>query len=47
MTDNDFRNLLTTVFDNVPTYHLKSIAKSIKKNNKKSSLENLWEKVRD
>lgn len=33
MSEHEFRLLLTKVFENVPSYHIKSIVRSVKKGN--------------
>jgi hypothetical protein len=47
MSENEFRLLLAKVFENVPTYHLKAIVRSVKKGDKMGKMEYLSHKIRD
>ena len=47
MSEHEFRLLLTKVFENVPSYHIKSIARSVKKGNKMGEFERLSHSIRD
>ena len=47
MSENEFRLLLSKVFENVPTYHLKAIVRSVKKGDKMGKMEYLSHKIRD
>jgi hypothetical protein len=47
MSESEFRNLMVDVFDNVPSYHLKSIVRGVKKGGKKGRFEKLSYLIRD
>jgi len=47
MSEHEFRLLLQNVFENVPTYHIKAIVRSVKKGDKMGKLEYISHKMRD
>jgi hypothetical protein len=47
MSEHEFRLLLSKVFENVPSYHIKSIVRNVKKGNKLGKFESLSHRIRD
>ena len=47
MSEHEFRLLLTKVFENVPSYHIKSIVRSVRKGDKMGKFEYLSHRIRD
>ena len=47
MSEHEFRKMLQSVFENVPTYHIKSIVRSVKQGADKGKFDALSYKIRD
>ncbi len=47
MSEHEFRLLLSKVFENVPSYHIKSIVRTVKKGKKIGRFESLSHRIRD
>ena len=47
MSEHEFRLLMQKVFEDVPSYHLKSIVRSVKQAGKQGKFDALSHKIRD
>ena len=47
MSEHEFRQLLSTVFDQIPSYHIKQIVRNVKKGDKMGKFEAFSHKIRD
>lgn len=47
MSEHEFRKMLQAVFENVPTFHIKSIVRSVRQGATKGKFEALSHRIRD
>jgi hypothetical protein len=45
MSESEFRDLLKNIFSDVPSYHLNTVVRLIKKGNKKGRIEIISERL--